>query len=413
MAKLLKNFGEVRNEGKCISELRKQIKELSGLYDESIVKRVNESANEISKCRYFDFSYLELSEEEYGKEVMWVDTGFVNILGKTVYAQFTGGTPWTGALIGTEESILDYQKSYREAKNTTRETVEKELGVDLDKLDGVNLILDADEDKPSLKVNKNESFLNMLFDKLLIPHSWTINSIDNYINLCISRINNSIAKGKDCGKYVIFNNDCSCALINSGLLDRYGKYITIITRVYSSLVSEGSPMELGYTGLSLGGSKVVLSRNGFAKEDLNRNIERVSFSDNGVTDLIFTGTLDDFDLESRSRLEHCINERRSRFPDFYATATEEMICADITKAIELSIELNKYDRNYIKPIYNRNRDSIDFVIPYHVGNDFQKKPELGIVIAYLSEYWQIMTVLDYDDVIKDIKLFNMYENETF
>lgn len=139
----------------------------------------------------------------------------------------------------------------------------------------------------------------------------------------------------------------------------------------------------------------------------------MQFSDNSLTDLVFVDGIEDFDLESRNRLEHCVEERRFRLPEQYTNAPSEVICADIIRAIGIGLELNKYDRNYIKPIYNRTNDAINFIIPYHVQNDFQKKPELGIVVAKIEDYWQIMTLLDYEDVLKDIKLFNMYENETF
>lgn len=417
MARLLSDYGIVKNESKCLCELKKYISDLAKVSDDNVIKRVNASVSSTNKCRYFDFNYLELNENEHGKEVMWVDSGFKNSDEEEIYIQFTGGNPWTGALVGTEKSIIDYQNNYRKSKKEglTKESLEKDLGVDLSKINGVNVILASDEQESQscVKVNKNESFLNAMLSKLLVPDDWSLSSLDNYLNLCISRINSLIVNCKDFSSYVVFNQNKSAALINSGLLDKFGKYIMILTRIYNEIEREGKPLELGYTGLRFGGSKISLCEEGFKKEDLSKNIERVSFTDNGLTDLVFSADLDDFDLESRSRLEHCITERRFRFPESNASDTEEMICADIIKAIELAVELNKYDRNYIKPIYNRNRDSIDFVIPYHVGNDFKKKPELGIVIAYFHGYWQIMTVLDYDDVLRDIKLFNMYENETF
>lgn len=409
MAKLLRNFGEINNSNKCISELKSRALGLQNLSDDDIIKKINKYADKDAEIRYFDYGYKELGEFESGRNIMWISSGCIDGNGDIIYFQFTGGVPWVGALVGTESEIKEFQEKQKASK-LTRESLESELGVDLNSIDGVSVSLSSDE--PEQKVNKNSTFLDLLYSKLLIPSNWDVSLLDNYINICLSRLNNCIKKGKDYSNYLILNEDCTLALVNSGLLDKYGKYIMIIVKVYSKN-SKGELQELGYTGLRLAGSKINLCKDGFSKQDLNKSIERVSFISKDVSEMIFSGVLEDFDLGSWSRLSHCITERRDRFPVDYQNVSEESIYSDIIKAIEIAIELNKYDHNYIKPFYNRSADCINYIIPYHVGNNFQKKPELGIVIAYMSDFWQIMTVLDYEAVKKDIKVFNMYENETF
>lgn len=377
---------------------------------------------------------------------MWVDTGYYDN-GNPIYVQFSGGNPWKGAFVGTEQGILDYQREYREKQANSSERLQKlntDLGVNVNSIEGVQVIMDDTDESSADKVYKASSdigvgtssitreevvweddmvgskqemddeyktFLSLLHSKLMAPNNWTEDALKNYISLCIARINHCIAKKKDCSDWLVFSKDKSMVILNSGLLNKFGKYITLITKVYGS--KAGKPMELSHTSIRVSGGKAFLSDKGFEKSALNRDIERVAFSDNGLMDLIFVGDIEDFDLESRNRLEHCVEERRFRFPETICDAPSEVICSDIIRAIEIGVELNKYDRNYIKPIYSRSNDTISFVIPYHISNDFQKKPELGIVIGMVGGYWQIMTVLDYEMVLNDTKLFNMYENETF
>lgn len=415
MGRLLNSYGDIKNEGKVLCELKTKIAGFSNLSGLEVTNAINKSVKKTDKTRYFDFDYTELEESESGKTVMWLDTGYTDDTGETVYVQFTGGNPWTGAFVGTEKCILDYQREYREnvlaSSKEKAQKLEKDLEVDLTKIDGVNVIFEDSDKSQSQQAPKKETtkedkvpFLDVLYGELLIPNSWDKASLRNYINTCIIRINHCIRKGKSVEKYVKMNNNKTLAIIDSGLLDKFGNKIMLMAKTNGD--------GLGHEVRMCGG-KAYMSNLGFDKAELNRVIERVQFSDNGITDLTFLGDMCDFDLDSRVRLEHCIEDRRARFPESYREVSPQVICSDIVRAVEIGVEISKYDRNYIKPIYNRNDDSISFVIPYHLSNNFQNKPELGIVIGQVAGYWQIMTVLGYNEVMIDIKLFNMYENETF
>lgn len=377
---LFEEFGYIKNEERCIEEMRNLVSELKGFTNTDLIKHCNKSAKDANECIYFNIDYSCASKVDDSLPLKIINTGYENENGDSIYAQFikVRGS-WHGALIGSKTALATIQCEHLKYKNLSKES------------------------------NANTEFFELLYSKLMTPNSWTVESLENYMSQCITRLNNCIAKGSH--NYIIFNKDCSCGLINSGLLDKFGKYIMIVVEVYNS-----EPQEAPYLrkdGLRLGGSKVSLIDLGFTKESLVNTIERVSFCENGVLGLVFVDGIEEFDIDSRMRLDHCIRERRSRFPAIFADVSDEVVYADIVKAIQIGVELNKYDRNYIKPIYNGSRDCIDFVIPYHVANDFQKKPELGILVSYINDYWQIMTVLNYQDVLKDIKLFNMYENETF
>lgn len=421
MSKLLKDFGQIRNEERCLEAFRKHLPELKYLNNDSLIKAINQSASNASKkydVRYFTSEYDELSSFESGRAVMWVNTGYVSKDGKHIYVQFTGGAPWQGALVGTEDEIIAIQNFGNSSKaRKTSDRLQTELGVEIFKLEGITLSSDEDSAvkndsvaESQKSVDKTESFAIALHEKLLIPNSWTVSYLRNYTYLLVSRINNMIAKGTPVDKYVILNSDSSLALINSGLLDSFGKYIMLLLRVYKC--ANGQPVEFKFTDITIAGGKSSLIGFGFSKESISTLPERVSFYED-ASELLFQGSIDDFDLDNSERLTHCILERRDRFPKECEGMTEESIYSDIVKAIELAIELNKYDRSYIKPMYSVSHDKIQFVIPYHVRCNFRKKPELGLIVSYINGFWQVMTVLDYENVLKDIKLFTMYENESF
>ena len=379
---LFEKYGYIKNEERCIEEMRSLVKNFNNFTSKDIIKHCNENAEKKNECIYFTIDYSQASKSDDTLPLKLINTGYKNESGDNIYVQFVKVRgSWQGALIGSKTALAVIQCEHLKYKNLSKND------------------------------NYSNEFFELLYSKLMIPNTWTIDSLENYVGLCISRLNNCIAKNKDISKFLIKNKDFSYVLINTGLLDKFGKYIMIVAGVYNS-----EPNEAPYihkNSLKLGGSKVSLLELGFEKSDLAKVIERVSFSDNGIIDLLFTAGIEDFDLDSRLRLDHCIRERRFRFPNIFSDVSDEVVYSDIAKAIEIGLVLNKYDRNYIKPVYNQSRDCIDFVIPYHVANDFQKKPELGIVVSLNNDYWQIMTILSYEDVLKDIKLFNMYENETF
>ena len=251
MAKLLNHFGDIKNEAKCLSALKALVPDFNRNSPAQIIASVNKKAMSKNDIRYFDFDYVELNENEAGKQIQWVNTGYFSGT-QPIYAQFTGGSyNWTGALIGTEETIRELQSQTNSEPKTAvekRKSLEKELCVNLNSLEIGEVFTDDEDSKVITRINKNEAFLNALYGKLLAPNSWTTAQLDNYINLCIVRLNHYLEKNKDYSDFIIFNEDKSLALINSGLLDKFGKYIMLALRVLPN-DSNDFGGELGYTDI--------------------------------------------------------------------------------------------------------------------------------------------------------------------
>lgn len=446
---MLDYIGTIFNKEKCISELKSRVKELRNLSDSKVGFKINE--NHKHDPRYFTDCYKEVTEDSSSKLWMWVDSGYTDKSGCSVYFQFRYSLQgYTGALVGTAEEIIktqsekdeqDYilrplgvseeeiqiEQSYIvkdeeeeekkivkeeseekvEEKEPIRVQQEKKVAKKVTKIDSKQSSTTVK--RTSIDVEKTSAFYQELYDKLLIQTGWelTTSNLRYYIDVIITRLNSFLARGIDCSEYVIFNEDKSVALINSGLLDKFGKNILFISNMYSE-------KEISFTNLAVVQSKSMLIQYKFDKTAMNNDLQRVKFYNEDASELVFTGDIEDFDLENWDRLTHCISDRKDRFPDEFKNASDEVLCSDLIKAVELGVQLSKYDTSYIKPIYNKKYDSIHFIIPYHVGNNFQKKPELGIVIAnYDNIFWNIMTILSYDDCYRDIKIITPYETESF
>lgn len=259
-------------------------------------------------------------------------------------------------------------------------------------------------------------FFNDLYDKLLVKKGWELENgnLISYIKLLATRINNCIGTGKEeYNKYLIFNKDKTYVLFNSAFLDNFGNNIMIVNQLFPTKKNEKP--RLSYNRFYLAESKTALSSLGFSKSDIASYPTRIPFYNEDVSELIFTGDIDDVDTENYDRLTHCIIERKGRFPEFCANWTDKMHYDDLVEAIEFGIKLSKYDSGYIKPIYNPKYDRIQYIIPYHVKNNFQNQCELGIVITKENdgEYWQVMTILEYEQCIKDIKILSLYTENSF
>lgn len=406
-------IGDVRNKSRCISELCIRSKEMSN--EEGTEAEVARKLNKLYKedsSRYFLPSYVETTGDDLRAFFYWLNTGCVTEDGEVLYAQFSRSAfGWQGCYVGTESEIVRNQigKSLSELRE---EKVLEELELGEDELD----VKGKDNDDlvgETTKVtnNINDVFFSDLYSRLLIKTNWELENscLKNYIFLLVNRINSMMEKGKDVSKYIIWNSDHSKALVNSALLDIFGNNILFTCDLHKS-----SKVMLSFTKLHLVDSKLVLCSCGFDRADLAREVECVPFYDKSVSELIFDADINDFDLGNWNRLSHCVVDRRYRFPDNWCNCSVETLCQDVTHAIELGIKLSKYDTSYVKPFYSIKNDKIQFIIPYHVGNNFQGNPELGIVVSK-TDYglWQVMTILDYGDALINIRGLSLYSNSSF
>lgn len=402
---LLDTFGIIENKDMVFSRLR-TYKNLKSYSDKQLCFMINDKAR---VAHYFDKNFVEVASEDRA-QYMWVTSGLCTDSKETLYFHFSRrGNEWAGALVGTQTSILetqsksighinviwlDIEKNNTISKNTTVGNSSEDKGYDIE--------IDESFNKKSV----DDDLYEVLLSNLLFKDKFSIRNMKYYINSLLQRLNYFIQNDIPVDDYVVYTQNKDYALINTGLLDKFGNTVNIITKVMSR-------NDLSYTMLDLVKCKTTLLNYGFTRESINKDIKPVRFWDKDNSELIFDANIEDFDLSGWNRLEHCIEERKERYPVEMQKMSSEVLCRDLVNAIQLGIKLSKYDTNYVLPTYNMKYNRLHYIIPYHLNNDFSKKPELGIVVAKTETFWQIMTILDRQQCEDAMFFLSLYTDTCF
>lgn len=409
---LLNSIGEINNLKFVLSKLRQLVQEFRDMSDDDIISAVNKSALK-DNCTYYDEGYNKLDSSAIGGRWLWVDTGYKTKTDCIIYIQFgrTSDGIYRGGIVGTERSIIEFQLE----QNCLNSLKPCSIGNSIisSALDKVKAEIEYSEEPDEIKLDdyeKDKEFYDVLLDRLLVKDSWSSNRqcIKEYINSVISRLNHLMHRYCDYSDYLVLNSTNTTAVFNSGLFDNFGKQILVRVGVLKE------KEELRYTGLSIVESKTDLLNLGFSKSSISNQLVRVPFYNNSATELIFSANIDDFDFDNYERISHCIKERIDRFPEKYRDVSLDVLCKDLITQVKLGVSISKYDMSYIKPIYYRKFDSIHFAIPYHLFGDFKNKPDLAVLVAnYDDTFWQIMTVLEYDDALRNTRMVSPFSEQSF
>ena len=115
---------------------------------------------------------------------------------------------------------------------------------------------------------------------------------------------------------------------------------------------------------------------------------------------VFEATIDDFDINTKS-LTHIINERRSRFPESIQNIPDDNLAARVKNALELGLKLAARDKTYVKASFSGKYRGIAWMMPLHINSSFADEPELVLVVNKQGEFFEIKTILPYDDEVMD------------
>lgn len=153
-----------------------------------------------------------------------------------------------------------------------------------------------------------------------------------------------------------------------------------------------------YIAYKIVNSKRDFLENGFTKEQASAELYPITFFNENET--IFKPTIEEFDLNQHT-LMHIIEERRSRFPENLQNEEANKIASRIINALERGVKLQQRDLSYAKATYSGKDGSIAWIMPLHINESITKEPELVMIICKREEFYEVKTVLPYDDRVKD------------
>lgn len=349
---------------------------------------------------------------------LWVDTGFISRYGHPLFISMISRDGYfSGHYVGDSkflsEKAIEFYPRNRNAIHRN-ETVFNEKYKKLTANRKANSLNEKYKDKiePIATVNcrktsdiaresrtvkhtneyweKEPSELVKDLEGILMFNSWSsIRGLDRYIKILGCRLAQLIEQGKN--EYFVLNQ-LQSAIINTGLLDRYGEDIYLM---YKKHVGFGF-----YVPDKIVESKKDYISEGFAKDksDVVSSLKPIDFFDEGQR--TFDADIGDIDLTSRA-LGHMIEERKDRFPENIRAMSDASIAVKIKSALELGLKLQKRDGSYAKPGYSGASKTISWMLPLHINRDLNDTPELVLVLRKVDQFYEVKTILPYDDELKD------------
>ena len=234
-----------------------------------------------------------------------------------------------------------------------------------------------------------------IFRDLLVPSWKDIRGLNTYIYVTGRRIGQLVRAGRE--EYFV-KNKIGNVIVNTGLLNTYGRDILVL---YRHFLKDDS-----YVAYKVVTGKAMYTEEGFTKEDASIRISPISFFNPGEE--VFRAAMEDFDIDSRS-LNHIVDERRARFPEEYRDMEAAEVVAKIMGALEIGLRLQERDPSYVKPIYTDGK--VTWLLPLRLKASYNEEPELVMAIRKSGEYYQVKTVLPFDDSTKDkITALSLYRN---
>lgn len=389
------------------------LKKQTGRDDIDINKIVDFIDKENATKFYFDklLKCVNPAETKAEIEYLWLDTGlldtnnrpiFISLISRgSEYGPFFQGhfVGCSGYLAGT---IANYRPKYisqikenelRFRDKYTKKTASRTQANQPDKAPAVAPQKVVKRPAKEGQAAKRKEYLELTnfpiveeVQKRLLVQNWkTPHGLGRYLKIIGVRVQQLIEKNKT--DYFLLNHIKS-AVVNTGLLDKYGSYIYIIYRQH---------LDFGtYTPYKILETKSDFVTEGFDPKGKVDRLLPVDFF-GGET---FDATIDDIDITPRA-LSHIIQERKDRFPESVQKLSDMSLANRVRDAVSVSLRLNCCDSSYIKPDYSGTEAKLGWILPCHIERDITEEPELVLVATKMGRFYEIKTILPYDDSVKD------------
>lgn len=223
--------------------------------------------------------------------------------------------------------------------------------------------------------------------QLMINNWESDGGLDRYIKVIGNRLLQLIERKEE--DYYILNNIKS-AVVNTGLLNKFGVDIFLVYRFHVA--------SNNYEPYKIVEGKSDIVEENFTKEQASKKIKPINFFD--ANNKEFDAEWEDFDI-NYSSLSHVIEERRGRFPEEIREVSANTIASKITQALEIGVKMAQRDRTYVKPTYSTKTGVVSWNMPLHIFKEFTENPELVMVVRKSGVFWEIKTILPYDEELRN------------
>ena len=359
---------------------------------------------------YFDNALNGQNPLEARTRIMylWVDSGFVNEQGQALFISLLNRNGYySGHFVGTSGYLAGKVVGYwpeNKAKIIENELrfrekfKRKSEGREIPNLMGrYKKIVEVKANKvtpPTESQSKSKSYwesdtldITKEINQLLLVNNWrSIKGLDRYIKIIGARIPQLIAKNKT--EYY-FLNHLKSAVINTGLIDRFGRYICVIYRKHLTYNL--------YVPQMIAERRADYSHEGFEQTN-GESLLPISFFDD---EKFFSATIEDLDITPRSFL-HILEERRDRLPEQLKTLSDMALANRIKEAVDTALKFQRCDPTYIKPSYTGTEGIVVWLVPLHIDDrKIGGEPDLVLIFKKMGSFYEAKTILRYDDSVKD------------
>ena len=358
---------------------------------------------------FFDSDMKRKQENEQNIKRAWIDTGYETLNHESIFIALVNYTEYyTGYFIGTAKFLLNgiLNKQYSRKISENFKAFMKKYN--LIKAERINKddTEDIEESTPTVDMSSDSNMILLeqyrefdeenskqlsdvtieIFNNLLFPGWKSIEGLDTFIKTVGRRIEQLVENGRT--EYYV-SNKLGSVIVNTGLLDMYGNDYFVMYRKHLKTNN--------YVAYKIITAKADYLDEEFTYEQIKKAIVPISFMDkDGEKD--FTPRFADFDINMRC-LNHILSERIHRFPEHLQKCSTEYLAQSVIQSLIQALKIQERDSSYARPIYTSGR--ISWLFPLRVGTHITDSPELVMVIRKNGNFYELKTILPYNDEVKD------------
>lgn len=394
----------------------------------SILEMIEFIRTEKNTIFYFDRNLSEKKEGDSDIQYAWIDSGYCYKEDAVFISMLNHSGEFCGHFVGTAKFLVNglmgynayggkkykqnlerFTKRYRSKvaqrqrehlmplpmenkrisameRDTTMKTLLNKAGYEVEEN-----VIDKDSDRNIISENPKQDEMTEvtteIYNALLYPSWKSIHGLDRYIKIMGRRVEQLIEQEKT--EYYVKNKGCSL-IINSGLMNVFGKDYFILYRFHEKYKT--------YIAYKVMKGKKDYIENGFTKDQASIELKPIQFIDECCT--FFEAKMDEFDINQEC-LIHIVKERRERFPENLQEEPDNKIVEQLMLSLKRGLQIQMRDHSYAKMSYSGKNGKLTWLLPLHVNADFTEEPELVMVICKMDEFYEVKTILPYDNDIKD------------